>query len=65
LRHNGFAASRLVDLHSMWTVSARASSIALAVAAASVTIVLEGLQPFVIGVIPQPVKHSSAAVSHP
>jgi hypothetical protein len=51
LHKNGFTASRLVDLHSLWTVSAWASSVAVAIGAGIATIILAGLQPFVIGVI--------------
>ena len=66
LRKNGFTAGRLVDLHSLWTVSAWASSIAVAIAAGIATIILAGLQPFVIGVItPSPPSTPPASVSHP
>ena len=51
LREHGFAAGRLIDLHSFWTVSAWASSVALAIGTGIATIILAGLQPFVIGVI--------------
>jgi hypothetical protein len=62
LRKNGYTVGRLVDLHSLWTVSAWASSIAAGIA----TIILAGLQPFVIGVItPAPPSAPLASVSHP
>jgi hypothetical protein len=66
LRKHRFAAGRLVDLHSLWTVSALASSIVVAVGTGIATIVLTGLQPFVIGVITssQP-STPPASVSHP
>jgi hypothetical protein len=48
---NGLTASRLVDLHSLWTVSALASSVTVAIRTGIATIILAGLQPFVIGVI--------------
>lgn len=66
LRKNGFTASRLVDLHSLWTVSAWASSVAVAIGTGIATIILAGLQPFVIGVItPSPASTPPAATSHP
>jgi hypothetical protein len=66
LRKNGFTASRLVDIHSLWTVSAWASSVAVAIATGIATIILAGLQPFVIGVItPSPASTPPAATSHP
>jgi hypothetical protein len=65
LRKNGFTASRLVDLHSLWTVSAWASSVAVAMGTGIATIILAGLQPFVIGVItPSPASPPPAASSH-
>jgi hypothetical protein len=66
LRKNGFTAGRLVDLHSLWTVSAWASSVAVAIGTGIATIILAGLQPFVIGVItPSPASTPPAATSHP
>jgi hypothetical protein len=66
LRKNGFTASRLVDLHSLWTVSAWASTVAVAIGTGIATIILAGLQPFVIGVItPSPASTPPAATSHP
>jgi hypothetical protein len=71
LHKNGFTASRLVDLHSLWTGSALASSVAVAIGAGIATIILAGLQPFVIGVItPSPASSPRAptppaATSHP
>ncbi len=67
LRNNGFTASRLVDLHSLWTVSAWASSVAVAIGTGVATIILAGLQPFVIGVITPspPSTPPPAATSHP
>ena len=65
LRSHGFTAGRLTDLHSLWSISAWASSVVVAVATGIATIILAGLQPFVIGVI-TPTQPSSppAAVSH-
>ena len=66
LRKNGFTAGRLIDLHSLWTVSAWASSVAVAIGAGIATIILAGLQPFVIGVItPSPPSTPPTATSHP
>lgn len=66
LRKHGFTAGRLVDLHSLWTVSAWASSVVVAVATGVATIVLAGLQPFVIGVItPSQPSAPPASASHP
>ena len=66
LRKNGFAPSRLVDLHSLWTVSAWASSVVVAVGTGVATIILAGLQPFVIGVItPTSPTTPPASASHP
>jgi hypothetical protein len=66
LRKNGFTAGRLIDLHSLWTVSAWASSVAVAIGTGIATIILAGLQPFVIGVItPSPPSTPPAATSHP
>lgn len=66
LRKNGFTPGRLVDLHSLWTISAWASSITVAVATGIATIILAGLQPFVIGVVtPSTPSTPPASVSHP
>jgi hypothetical protein len=46
-----FPTARLIDLHNLWTVSAWASSVAVAVATGLATVIVVGLQPFVIGVI--------------
>ena len=46
-----FPTRRLVDLHNLWTVSAWASSVAVAVGTGLATVIIVGLQPFVIGVI--------------
>jgi hypothetical protein len=65
LRKNGLTASRLVDLHSLWTVSAWASSVAVAIGTGIATIIVAGLQPFVIGVVtPSPASNPPAATSH-
>ncbi|TVZ05075.1 hypothetical protein EAS64_10680 [Trebonia kvetii] len=69
LRKNGFTPGRLVDLHSLWAVSAWASSVTLAVATGIATIILAGLQPFVIGIVtpsnPSTPNTPPAATSHP
>ena len=66
LRKNGFTATRLVDLHSLWTISAWASSVTVAIGTGIATIIIAGLQPFVIGVItPSPPSTPPAASSHP
>jgi hypothetical protein len=65
LRRHGFTADRLVDLHSLWTVSAWASSVVVAVGTGVATVIVAGLQPFVIGVItPSQSTTPPAAVSH-
>jgi hypothetical protein len=65
LRHNGLTTDRLVDLHSLWTVSAWASSVVVAVGTGVATVIIAGLQPFVIGVItPSQPSTPPAAVSH-
>jgi hypothetical protein len=51
LRDHGIPATRLVDLHNLWAVSAWISSVAVAVAAGLATAIVVGLQPFVVGVI--------------
>ena len=57
-----FSTARLVDLHNLWTVSAWASSVAVAFATGIATVIVVGLQPFVIGVItpssPAPPQHA-------
>jgi hypothetical protein len=64
LRKHGFNADRLVDVHSLWTISAWASSFAIAIGTGIATILLAGLQPFVIGVItPSPPSTPPAATS--
>jgi hypothetical protein len=69
LRKNGFTAGRLVDLHSLWTISAWASSITVAIGTGIATIIIAGLQPFVIGVItpstPATPSTPPPASSHP
>jgi hypothetical protein len=66
-KHN-FPTARLVDLHNLWTVSAWASAVGVAVATGIATVIVVGLQPFVIGVItpssPTP-PSQPAAVSPP
>jgi hypothetical protein len=54
---------RLVDLHNLWTISAWASSVAVAVAAGVAAVIIAGLQPFVIGVInpSSPAPHPAAS----
>lgn len=42
---------RIVDLHNLWAVSAWGSSIGLAVATGVATVIISGLQPFVIGTV--------------
>jgi hypothetical protein len=65
LREYGLPAARLVDLHNLWTVSAWASSVAVAVATGTATAIIVGLQPFVIGVItPSTAAQPPAATSH-
>lgn len=65
LQEHGFPAARLVDLHNLWTVSAWASSVAVAVATGLATVIIVGLQPFVIGVItPSTNVQPPAATSH-
>ena len=46
-----FPAARLVDLHNLWWLSAWASAVGVAVATGIATVIIVGLQPFVIGVI--------------
>jgi hypothetical protein len=66
LRKHGFTADRLVDVHSLWTISAWASTFAVAIATGIATIIIAGLQPFVIGVItPSPPSTPPASASHP
>jgi len=49
-RKHRLAAGRIVDLLNLWAGSAWRSSIGLAVAAGAATVIISGLQPFVIGV---------------
>ena len=71
LLENGSRTGRLVDLHNLWTVSAWASSVAVAVAAGIAAAIVAGLQPFVIGVIapsspaPQPTATPTQTPSTP
>ncbi len=51
LRKYGLPTRRLIDLHNLWIVSAWASSVAVTLATGIATLVLAGLQPFVIGVL--------------
>jgi len=51
LRRRELPTGRLIDLHNLWVVPAWASSVAVAVATGIATIIVVGLQPFVIGVI--------------
>ena len=62
LRKYGQPTRRLIDLHNLWTVSAWASSVAVALATGIATLVLAGLQPFVIGVLSP--ASPPAATSH-
>ena len=69
LRKYGIPTSRLVDLHNFWTVSAWASSVAVATATGIATVIIAGLQPFVIGVTnpaptPPPAATSTAPPGH-
>lgn len=65
----GSRPGRLVDVHNLWSVSAWASSVAVAIGAAAATLIIAGLQPFVIGVISPPTSTPAStppsAVSHP
>jgi hypothetical protein len=51
LRKHRLPAGRIVDLHNLWSVSAWGSSIGLAVATGVATVIISGLQPFVIGTV--------------
>lgn len=69
LRKFQIPASRVIDLHNLWTVSAWASSIGIAVATGVATVIISGLQPFVLGTVtpsstPALQVSPSAAVSH-
>jgi hypothetical protein len=66
LAEYGYRPARLVDVHNLWSVTAWASSITVAVGAGIATIILVGLQPFVIGAFtPSPTPTPPAAVSGP
>jgi hypothetical protein len=64
-----FPTARLLDLHNLWTVSAWASSVGVAVATGIATVIIVGLQPFAIGVItpssPTPPSPPAVTVSPP
>ena len=64
LREYRRVTARIVDLHSLWTVSAWASSVAVAVATGIAAVIIAGLQPFVIGVI-SPAQAPPPATSTP
>lgn len=49
LRANGFAGSRIADVHNLGAVAAWASSIAISAGTALATALLVGLQPFLVG----------------
>lgn len=51
LRKYRLPVGRLVDLHNLWTVSAWASTLGIAIATGIATVLIAGLQPFVIGLI--------------
>ena len=51
LRKYRLPAGRLVDLHNLWTVSPWASTLGVALATGIATVLIAGLQPFVIGLI--------------
>jgi hypothetical protein len=51
LRRHRLPDRRLMDLHNLWMVSAWASSLGIAAATGIATIIIAGLQPFVIGLI--------------
>ncbi len=63
LRKHGVPTGRLIDLHNLWTVSAWASSVAIAVATGIATVLIAGLQPFVIGVTSPATPPSPPAAS--
>ncbi|MFI9836275.1 hypothetical protein ACIHFD_04530 [Nonomuraea sp. NPDC051941] len=66
LTASGHRTARLVDIHNLWSLSAWASSITVAVATGVATILLAGLQPFVIGIInPAPAPTPPSAVGQP
>jgi hypothetical protein len=65
LHRHRIPTGRLVDLHNFWTVSAWASSVAIAVATGIATVIIAGLQPFVIGVISPPATPSPATSPAP
>lgn len=51
LRKYRLPLGRLVDVHNLWTVSAWASALGVAAATGIATVLIAGLQPFVIGLI--------------
>ena len=67
LHKHRFPTARLLDLHNLWTVLAWASAVGVAVATGIATVIVVGLQPFVIGVItpssPTPPPSPPAVVS--
>ncbi|MFI6322532.1 hypothetical protein ACIBG8_33690 [Nonomuraea sp. NPDC050556] len=66
LAAHGHRTARLVDVHNLWSLSAWASSVTVAVATGVVTILLAGLQPFVMGIIhPATAPTPPAAVEGP
>ncbi|MFC6080422.1 hypothetical protein [Sphaerisporangium aureirubrum] len=67
VRH-GYRPGRLVDVHNLWSVTAWASSVAVAVGAGVATVIVAGLQPFLIGVVlpsPAPQPKPPAIVGQP
>ncbi|MEV3915001.1 hypothetical protein [Streptomyces canus] len=62
---HGFRPGRLVEVHNMWSVTAWASSVAIAVGTGVATLIIAGLQPFVIGVISPPTSDSPQVTSQP
>ncbi|WP_406123729.1 hypothetical protein OHQ89_16210 [Streptomyces canus] len=62
---HGFRPGRLVEVHNMWSVTAWASSVAIAVGTGVATLIIAGLQPFVIGVISPPTSNSPQVTSQP
>lgn len=59
------SSARLADVHNLGSVAAWGSSIALALATGIATIIIGGLQPFVIGVIHLPATPTPPAVVNP
>ncbi|MEV6444347.1 hypothetical protein [Amycolatopsis sp. NPDC051716] len=65
LAERRYGSARLLEVHNLWSMSAWGSSVAVALAAGVATIVIAGLQPFVIGLIqppPPPVATAPATV---